>query len=331
MDSGNNSSLDSFDEGTSATNSGNTANYGSSPTGSDVGNATDQTTENGITTAGDANTEGTAPATKEEIGDDSQTATGSGNSESVYFGTFGLITAIFSVIIIIISLISLWKIFEKAGEKGFKVLIPIYNLFILVKIAFSKNDLSSASNNGDTFNFEDNTSLNNFNSDGYMNDSNRISNGFDMSGHLNSEFAPNNEGIQSMNQMNPGFNDIQSEEQINNNFVPPTSNEQINNTNEPNYELPNQNASSINNNMVPNMNNGMQKEINNNMNQNMMGPSMNNNEVNNNAAPNNNQPYNNGPMPINGTQGITKQCPNCHAPVPLNLVICPNCGANINK
>ena len=43
-----------------------------------------------------------------------------------------------------------------------------------------------------------------------------------------------------------------------------------------------------------------------------------------------NNQFNNGPMPMPGLgqNAMTKQCPNCHAPVPLNLVVCPNCGAN---
>ena len=34
----------------------------------------------------------------------------------------------------LIEIISYWKIFEKAGEAGWKAIIPIYNMYILLKI-----------------------------------------------------------------------------------------------------------------------------------------------------------------------------------------------------
>ena len=44
----------------------------------------------------------------------------------------------FAVIWGILLLIAGWKIFEKAGEKGWKILIPIYDLYILYKIVGMK-------------------------------------------------------------------------------------------------------------------------------------------------------------------------------------------------
>lgn len=44
--------------------------------------------------------------------------------------TFFLMLIAFYVLVVIAS----WKIFEKAGEKGWKALIPIYNIYILFKI-----------------------------------------------------------------------------------------------------------------------------------------------------------------------------------------------------
>ena len=41
---------------------------------------------------------------------------------------------IFSVVFYIISIIATWKIFKKAGESGWKCLIPIYNLYVMFKI-----------------------------------------------------------------------------------------------------------------------------------------------------------------------------------------------------
>ncbi len=52
---------------------------------------------------------------------------------AVLGGALGTVLTI-SIIICILLIIAGWKIFEKAGEKGWKVLIPIYNCFILFKI-----------------------------------------------------------------------------------------------------------------------------------------------------------------------------------------------------
>ena len=40
-----------------------------------------------------------------------------------------------SVIVCVILIIAWWKLFEKAGEAGWKSLIPFYNTYTLVKIA----------------------------------------------------------------------------------------------------------------------------------------------------------------------------------------------------
>lgn len=37
-------------------------------------------------------------------------------------------------IVVLLLLISYWKIFEKAGQPGWKAIIPFYNLYILLKI-----------------------------------------------------------------------------------------------------------------------------------------------------------------------------------------------------
>ena len=49
-----------------------------------------------------------------------------------------LISLVVLAIAEIISIVSMWKIFEKSNEKGWKALIPIYNLYILYKIADAK-------------------------------------------------------------------------------------------------------------------------------------------------------------------------------------------------
>lgn len=45
-----------------------------------------------------------------------------------------IMVCIFALIFYILTVIAGWKIFEKAGEKGWKALIPIYNVYIMYKI-----------------------------------------------------------------------------------------------------------------------------------------------------------------------------------------------------
>lgn len=60
-------------------------------------------------------------------------------SEAAFLGSFVGITAVCSIAIVILIIIAWWKLFEKAGEKGWKSIIPIYNLYILFKIAHMKS------------------------------------------------------------------------------------------------------------------------------------------------------------------------------------------------
>jgi hypothetical protein len=39
-----------------------------------------------------------------------------------------------SIIFFILSVIGMWGIFEKAGEKGWKVLVPFYNWYVWLQI-----------------------------------------------------------------------------------------------------------------------------------------------------------------------------------------------------
>src|SRR5687768_16518884 len=41
---------------------------------------------------------------------------------------------VFWLALAIIELVALWKIFEKAGQAGWKAIIPIYNAYVLLKI-----------------------------------------------------------------------------------------------------------------------------------------------------------------------------------------------------
>ena len=46
-----------------------------------------------------------------------------------------LISTISSLVVVILQIVAYWKIFEKAGEPGWKALIPIYNVYLLFKLA----------------------------------------------------------------------------------------------------------------------------------------------------------------------------------------------------
>ncbi len=52
------------------------------------------------------------------------------------FGSDGvsLLTSIFSFIVAVVSLVAMWKVFVKAGKPGWAVLIPIYNVYVLLEI-----------------------------------------------------------------------------------------------------------------------------------------------------------------------------------------------------
>jgi hypothetical protein len=44
-------------------------------------------------------------------------------------------TGLIILLLIVLTLAIFWKVFEKAGEPGWKGIIPVYNLFVLVKIS----------------------------------------------------------------------------------------------------------------------------------------------------------------------------------------------------
>ena len=65
-------------------------------------------------------------------------AQASGNeAASLYAGLFAFFAAFALVFIAIavVTLIGMWKVFTKAGHPGWAVLIPIYNLILLLRIA----------------------------------------------------------------------------------------------------------------------------------------------------------------------------------------------------
>ena len=56
---------------------------------------------------------------------------------AIFGGLFG-VAAVIGIAFVILMIVALWKIFKKAGEPGWKSLIPIYNAYILFKICGMK-------------------------------------------------------------------------------------------------------------------------------------------------------------------------------------------------
>lgn len=56
-----------------------------------------------------------------------------------FVGTIFMSVCIFAVIYYIIFIIAYWKILVKAGEKGWKALIPFYNVYMMYKIVKMKS------------------------------------------------------------------------------------------------------------------------------------------------------------------------------------------------
>lgn len=71
--------------------------------------------------------------------DISQYARGLDSTSSAVLGTaLGAFFGVYLVIVLaigILQIVGMWKLYTKAGEKGWKSIIPIYNLVILFKIA----------------------------------------------------------------------------------------------------------------------------------------------------------------------------------------------------
>ncbi len=47
-----------------------------------------------------------------------------------------VVTWIISLVVAIFAIVCLWKVFSKAGEPGWAAIIPLYNAYVLYKIAF---------------------------------------------------------------------------------------------------------------------------------------------------------------------------------------------------
>ncbi len=50
------------------------------------------------------------------------------------FETFGLGTILVYLALIVVMIIAQWRIYEKAGQPGWAVLIPFYNIYVLLKL-----------------------------------------------------------------------------------------------------------------------------------------------------------------------------------------------------
>lgn len=53
-------------------------------------------------------------------------------------GIVSTISSLISLAVGVLMIIAMWKIFTKAGEAGWKAIIPIYNMYIMFKIAWSR-------------------------------------------------------------------------------------------------------------------------------------------------------------------------------------------------
>jgi hypothetical protein len=54
------------------------------------------------------------------------------------FDVFGVVTApffLFFIVVVVLYIAAYWRVYTKAGEPGWGSLIPIYNLYLLCKIA----------------------------------------------------------------------------------------------------------------------------------------------------------------------------------------------------
>lgn len=50
-------------------------------------------------------------------------------------GTTGILFIVVQLAIAVFMIVSMWKVFTKAGRPGWAILIPFYNIYIMLKIA----------------------------------------------------------------------------------------------------------------------------------------------------------------------------------------------------
>lgn len=54
------------------------------------------------------------------------------------FAGFYMIVMVISLVVSVVTIIAMWKLFTKAGEEGWKSLIPIYNGYMLFNIIYGQ-------------------------------------------------------------------------------------------------------------------------------------------------------------------------------------------------
>ena len=59
-----------------------------------------------------------------------------GYYDGLFAGAYLSSLVVFSLVFYILFVIAMWRIFEKAGEAGWKSIIPIWNTYILYKITW---------------------------------------------------------------------------------------------------------------------------------------------------------------------------------------------------
>lgn len=57
------------------------------------------------------------------------------NESWAAIAALGVVFFVFVAVFVIIGIIALWRIFAKAGQPGWAVLIPFYNLVVLMRVA----------------------------------------------------------------------------------------------------------------------------------------------------------------------------------------------------
>jgi hypothetical protein len=57
------------------------------------------------------------------------------NSGNLIAATFGGMALLFWMAVAVVVIVGGWKVFEKAGQPGWAILIPIYNLYVMLQIA----------------------------------------------------------------------------------------------------------------------------------------------------------------------------------------------------
>ena len=57
------------------------------------------------------------------------------DSGNLFAALFGGIWLLFWLAIVVVFIIGGWKVFEKAGQPGWAIIVPFYNAYILLKIA----------------------------------------------------------------------------------------------------------------------------------------------------------------------------------------------------